>query len=78
MDYTKWTTNNNEVLDIKDMTDKHIQNCIKMIKRSKWLDAMERYDTVPEPPPKYVVNYELYAPYLKVFKKELDNRLLNA
>lgn len=73
MDYTKWETNDGNILDIKDMTVKHIINCIKMIERSKWLDIMEKYDTVPIPAPRYV-DYELYKPYLDVFKEELLRR----
>lgn len=75
MDYTKWETNEGNVLEIKDMTTLHIQNCIKMIKRSKYLDVMEHYDTVPEPRPNYV-DYKQYQPYLKVFEDELQKREL--
>jgi hypothetical protein len=74
MDYSKWTTNEGVVLDIKDMTKEHILNCVRMIKRSKWLDTMERYDTVPNPRPRFVVNYERYEPYLEVFEGELKRR----
>jgi len=35
---------------------------------------MERYDTVPEPPPRYVVDYDQYKPYLNTFTKELETR----
>lgn len=74
MNYQIWGTHNGELINIKDMTTEHIQNCIKMIKRSKFLDIMEHYETLPEPPPRYVVDYELYKPYLESFKKELASR----
>lgn len=73
MDYSVWETNYGELIHIKDMTTKHIQSCIKMIKRSKWLDVMEHYDTVPNPPPRYV-DYKQYQPYLKMFEDELKGR----
>jgi len=75
MDYSVWITLDNKHLKISEMTIDHIKNCIKMIKRSKFLDVMERYDTVPEPPPRYVVDYDQYKPYLKTFKNELETRL---
>lgn len=74
MDYSIWKTHDGILINIKDMSTEHIKNCIKMIKRSRFLDVMERYDTVPEPPPRYIVNYKEYVPYLKVFEEELWNR----
>lgn len=74
MDYSIWKTLDNKHLKISEMTTEHIKNCVKMIKRSKYLDVMERYDTVPEPPPRYVVDYDQYKPYLKTFKNELETR----
>ena len=74
MDYSVWITLDNKHLKISEMTTDHIKNCIKMIKRSKFLDVMERYDTVPEPPPRYVVDYDQYKPYLNIFKNELETR----
>ena len=73
VDYSKWETKEGNSIDIFEMTTEHIKNCIKMIKRSKYLDVMERYDTVPEPRPRYV-DYDEYSPYLNIFKKELENR----
>ena len=74
MDYSVWVTLDGKRLNIAEMTTDHFKNCIKMIKRSKFLDVMERYDTVPEPPPRYVVDYDQYKPYLDIFKNELETR----
>lgn len=74
MDYSVWKSSDNNVLKISEMTTEHIKNCIKMIRRSKFLDAMERYDTLPEYHHQRYVDYELYKPYLKVFKSELETR----
>lgn len=74
LNYSIWETHDKALINIENMTTEHIQNCIKMIKRSKYLDVMERYNTVPEPPSRYV-DYKKYKPYLNVFKKELERRI---
>lgn len=52
----------------------HIQNCIKMIKRSEYHNYRDLYKELPELPLRYVVDYKLYEPYLEIFKKELESR----
>jgi hypothetical protein len=73
MDYSIWRTRQGEFLKISDMTSQHIQNCIAMIERSEFDNGVDIYEPLPEPDV-YYVDYELYKPYLKVFKKELESR----
>ena len=73
MDYSKWKTKEGNFIDIHDMSIEYIENCIKIIKRSKYLNVMERYDTLPEYPIRYV-DYNQYKQYLKIFNNELKSR----
>ena len=75
MDYSIWKTANGEQLSVSEMTIDHIKNCIDMIERSKFENKIDRYEDLHEPPLKqYVVDYEQYKPYVKVFKDELLRR----
>lgn len=77
MNYNTWTTADGQEIKISDMTINHIKNCINMIKRSQFENKIDLYEELPEPPIKYVVDYNLYKPYLHVFKEELKKRSVN-
>lgn len=74
MNYSVWKTNVGEFINIKDMSTKHIKNCIAMIERSQYPDMKDYFEDLPEPPARYTVDYELYKPYLDIFKMELKSR----
>jgi len=74
MDYNYWITINKELIKISDMTSEHIKNCIYMIERSKFYNGRDMYEELAEPPIPYTVDYELYKPYLNIFKEELKKR----
>lgn len=71
MNYLLWKTTSGKILKISEMSTEHILNCIKMIERSK---HVVNIDLNEEPREEYVVNYNEYKPYLKVFKEELEKR----
>ncbi|WP_137743308.1 hypothetical protein [Robertmurraya siralis] len=74
MKYSIWITAKGEELTMSQMTTKHIENCINMIERSRFENNRDLYEELPEPPLKTTVDYELYKPYLKIFKEELTRR----
>ena len=58
MDYSKWKTAQEDILEISEMTTLHIENCINAIEKQ----------TFPDMP------YETFEPYIEVFNAELDRR----
>ena len=62
MDYSIWETIEGKKLKIKDMKIKHIENCIKLIKRSELPEQRHPSEM------SRMVDFELYKPYLEVFE----------
>jgi len=64
-DYTKWKTKDGIELEIKDMTREHIMNCVAMIALQNPKLGTPTYEDL---------NYDVFEPYLVVFKNELMKR----
>lgn len=70
MDYTKWTSKNGSVCEIKDMSTKHIRNCMYMLIRSINKD----FDNDGKDTFDNLWTEEHAQPYLDTFYYELVNR----
>jgi len=77
MDFTKWKTKDNVYLDIENMTDLYIENCIRFCQNglNHYNSLLPDYfEELPEPQNTYGW-FGLYArEYIKVFKQELRKR----
>ncbi len=75
-----WETSGGSILKISEMTDNHINYCIKAIKYSYPEDHKNYEDTFGENDKKAQFNWfwtvEYGEKYLKVFQEELNRRKL--
>ena len=65
MDYTRWVNVSGQIIDVKTMTDEHIENCIRMIEYGRQKNGSLIND-------EWMINHGLK--YLKQFNLELEER----
>ena len=73
-DYSTWTGSDGKTLLISNMSNSHIENCIRMINRSQKCNEDDLEGIATKISSLRIVNYELHKPYLNVLIKELRKR----